>query len=468
MNKNRFIFHFSYFIWFCMIDFVYAEDLYFQNRNRSQVIAETTNQIGNGCSIVSIVKRNLNETKEEVDASLELYDSFQVYLETPKFRQNLILDAAVIMNSSFQREMKTDFLKGISKRDFDLFRLEEVCLNKDNRLLILYSKKFGFSITDSAEYNLQVWELSIEKKASLRYCYQIGSSTDHVNAAKFYITTTGIPYAVLHTADERQFIFWRIGETEAVEEEDSPIPIPAEWQSMTNCLISVSTNRLSGDYSFVSKVERNYAFPRPARLSKEERMKRRKKILEECAPVFCGSNESGKTNGIIVIVRDIRSFPSAADRYTWTILGPDGRIIETSADERLYYSAQGLFWSHADTEPDRILDVYRNEKGYIYVASERFDGLVADVFTHNRWRGLHVNTRFGIVAFRPARNAILHPISKAKFYPFEDSLVLRIDFEDGTTDYWKINGLEAEKLHDPPHRLEGVRSELREKCKTTK
>lgn len=132
---------------------------------------------------------------------------------------------------------------------------------------------------------------------------------------------------------------------------------------------------------------------------------------------------------------------TGTDRYTWTILGLDDRIIETSADERLYYSAQGLFWPHADTEPDRILDVYRNDKGIIYLANERFKGFTVWCYQYE-WVLLNIETVFG-PSFRK-------PVAGATFHPIGERLYLQIDFENGTTDYWKIEGQDAEKLQAPP------------------
>ena len=132
---------------------------------------------------------------------------------------------------------------------------------------------------------------------------------------------------------------------------------------------------------------------------------------------------------------------TARDEFSWIILVPNNRSIKRYSYSYPYYSAQGLFWPHADTNPDRILDVYRNDKGIIYLANERFDGFTVWTYKHE-WDLLNVETVFG-PSFRK-------PVAGATFHPIGESLYLQIDFENGTTDYWKIDGQDAEKLQEPP------------------
>ena len=380
---------------------------------QSKLLSVTTNLIEGPCRLVSTVHRYWKPETNGYAPSC--YDTLRVYVDSPEGQQKLFWDS----------EYGYPENEPESREEFELFSKVEVGRDQFNRLLILYSSQSGYFI-GKPKYHLSVWEK--DSKWNFKKCYQTSVSVGFppTYGTRFFSDSKGSTYLVSCVAGEKGFVFWRIGKTEAIREKGSPIPVPAEWQSMTNRVISVSTNHLSGGYSFVAKAERNYRCKRIYSWGRNE-------------------NESGLENRTQTNTNDsfATGYPivTGTDRYTWTILGLDDRIIETSADERLYYSAQGLFWPHADTEPDRILDVYRNDKGVIYLANERFDGFTVYA-RYGRWRRVNVETVFG-PSFRK-------PVAGATFHPIGESLYLQIDFENGTTDYWKIEGQDAEKLQAPP------------------
>ena len=407
-----------------------------------------TNQLGNGRAILLEVERNdavdawMKEQEElditEVASHLppdmreaflkmdkgdpirpEFVDEFRVSVKTPEGGLRIlktVRSPGIPLIPLKKAPLDTPFL--IKPIDFVEMRNGGFCF--------FYKRSFDVAPWISPRVFLSTWEPTAdgefhEKNEQTLY------STSHVYGGQFCTINEAL-YAVFCYVGRgsEKFDFWRIGESEAIREKYSPIPVPAEWQSMTNRVISVSTNHLSGGYSFVAKAERNYRCKRIYSWGRNE-------------------NESGLENRTQTNTNDsfATGYPivTGTDRYTWTILGLDDRTIETSADERLYYSAQGLFWPHADTEPDRILDVYRNDKGVIYLANERFDGFTVWTYKHE-WDLLNVETVFG-PSFRK-------PVAGATFHPIGESLYLQIDFENGTTDYWKIDGQDAEKLQAPP------------------
>ena len=399
----------------CSTCFAYllTEEHFSTNVVRSKVLSVVTNQVEGGFSVVSTVERHWQRNERNGSENLRYFDTFRVVAETPAGRQKLIFDSEPIGQNAETR------------RNPPLFHMLDVLRDQDNRLLILYTHTPGIDVA-VAFYLIEVWNITPQNELQKAYSAELFELFNSTLGARFYVDQKGLPYVVTYVARNRSIQFWRIGESEAIREKYSPIPVPAEWQSMTNRVISVSTNHLSGGYSFVAKAERNYRCKRIYSWGRNE-------------------NESGLENRTQTNTNDsfATGYPivTGTDRYTWTILGLDDRIIETSADERLYYSAQGLFWSHADTEPDRILDVYRNDKGIIYLANERFDGFTVWTYKHE-WDLLNVETVFG-PSFRK-------PVAGATFHPIGESLYLQIDFENGTTDYWKIDGQDAEKLQEPP------------------
>ena len=373
---------------------------------QSKLLSVTTNLIEGPCRLVSTVHRYWKPETNGYAPSC--YDTLRVYVDSPEGQQKLFWDS----------EYGYPENEPESREEFELFSKVEVGRDQFNRLLILYSSQSGYFI-GKPKYHLSVWEK--DSKWNFKKCYQTSVSVGFppTYGTRFFSDSKGSTYLVSCVAGEKGFVFWRIGKTEAIREKGSPIPIPKEWQTMTNRVISVSTNHLSGGYSFVAKAERYYNGER---------------LVGQKGEKMGAANTNGSSATGYPIL-------TARDEFSWIILVPNNRSIERYSYSYPYYSAQGLFWPHADTNPDRILDVYRNDKGIIYLANERFDGFTVWTYKHE-WDLLNVETVFG-PSFRK-------PVAGATFHPIGESLYLQIDFENGTTDYWKIDGQDAEKLQEPP------------------
>ena len=400
-----------------------------------------TNQLGNGRAILLEVERNdavdawMKEQEElditEVASHLppdmreaflkmdkgdpirpEFVDEFRVSLKTPEGGLRIlktVRSPGIPLIPLKKAPLDTPFL--IKPIDFVEMRNGGFCF--------FYKRSFDVAPWISPRVFLSTWEPTAdgefhEKNEQTLY------STSHVYGGQFCTINEAL-YAVFCYVGRgsEKFDFWRIGESEAIREKYSPIPVPAEWQSMTNRVISVSTNHLSGGYSFVAKAERYYNGER---------------LVGQKGEKMGAANTNGSSATGYPIL-------TARDEFSWIILVPNNRSIKRYSYSYPYYSAQGLFWPHADTNPDRILDVYRNDKGIIYLANERFDGFTVWTYKHE-WDLLNVETVFG-PSFRK-------PVAGATFHPIGERLYLQIDFENGTTDYWKIEGQDAEKLQAPP------------------
>ena len=373
---------------------------------QSKLLSVTTNLIEGPCRLVSTVHRYWKPETNGYAPSC--YDTLRVYVDSPEGKQKLFWDS----------EYGYPENEPEAREEFELFSKVEVGRDQFNRLLILYSSQSGYFI-GKPKYHLSVWEK--DSKWNFKKCYQTSVSVGFppTYGTRFFSDSKGSTYLVSCVAGEKGFVFWRIGKTEAIREKGSPIPIPKEWQTMTNRVISVSTNHLSGGYSFVAKAERYYNGER---------------LVGQKGEKMGAANTNGSSATGYPIL-------TARDEFSWIILVPNNRSIKRYSYSYPYYSAQGLFWPHADTNPDRILDVYRNDKGIIYLANERFDGFTVWTYKHE-WDLLNVETVFG-PSFRK-------PVAGATFHPIGERLYLQIDFENGTTDYWKIDGQDAEKLQEPP------------------
>ena len=385
---------------------LFTEEHFPTNVVRSKVLSVVTNQIEGGFSVVSTVERHWQRNERNGSENLRYFDTFRVVAETPAGRQKLIFDSEPIGQNAGTRRVSP------------LFHMLDVLRDQDNRLLILYTHTPGIDVA-VAFYLIEVWNITPQNELQKAYSAELFELFNSTLGARFYVDQKGLPYVVTYVARNRSIQFWRIGESEAIREKYSPIPVPAEWQSMTNRVISVSTNHLSGGYSFVAKAERYYNGER---------------LVGQKGEKMGAANTNGSSATGYPIL-------TARDEFSWIILVPNNRSIKRYSYSYPYYSAQGLFWPHADTNPDRILDVYRNGKGIIYLANERFDGFTVWTYKHE-WDLLNVETVFG-PSFRK-------PVAGATFHPIGESLYLQIDFENGTTDYWKIDGQDAEKLQAPP------------------
>lgn len=280
---------------------------------------------------------------------------------------------------------------------------------------------------------LAVWEPTGDRgyrKKFEREIWTAGCLSDFQDSR--FSTINGNLYAVLRVTGEKGYEFWRLDDSDAIQEDQSPISIPSKWQSMINRLISVTTNGLSKGYSFVTEVERNYNWATTSENENWQVQGQKNRLIKKIV----------KCDGItytLVVSNEFKTL-TAWDKFTWTIFGPDGEVVRTRITDCPYYSAQSLFWPYADTDPDRILDVYRNAQGIIYVISDRFDGFAVFAY-QGKWNKLNIETCFG-PTFRK-------PVSSAKFHPVGTNLFLRVNYENGTTDFWKITGLDAEKVKTP-------------------
>ncbi|MGN0844373.1 MAG: hypothetical protein ACI4QT_04040 [Kiritimatiellia bacterium] len=368
---------------------------------QSKLLSVTTNLIEGPCRLVSTVHRYWKPETNGYAPSC--YDTLRVYVDSPEGQQKLFWDS----------EYGYPENEPESREEFELFSKVKVGRDQFNRLLILYSSQSGYFIGEP-KYHLSVWEK--DSKWNFKKCYQTSVSVGFppTYGTRFFSDSKGSTYLVSCVAGEKGFVFWRIGKTEAIREKGSPISIPKEWQTMTNRLISATTNHLSGGYTFIAKAERNYNWNLPSR----------NVVSDETG------NASAETNPVL----------TAWDSFTWIILNQNGQTIEKGTDLRPYYSTQNLFWPYADTDPDRILDVYRNNEGEIYLANDRFEGFSVWMFRYE-WNLLKIKTKLG--------PSFLKPVSSAKFHPVGTNLFLRINYENGTSDFWKITGLDAEKVKTP-------------------